>query len=159
MALTNRPLDGKDLTLANTADWRLKLGATATDDPRLSDARAPRAHTHVLTDVTGLAAALAGKAALSHTHNTVTLVEVDFGPADGATTASAHVNAPAVTAAHTLLCLPSGRDTDDHSADETLLESVRAIASPAAGSFHIMAHAPEGTWGRHSIAVQSTLSA
>lgn len=33
-----------------------------TDDPRLSDARTPTAHTHEQSDVTGLGAALAAKA-------------------------------------------------------------------------------------------------
>jgi hypothetical protein len=49
------------------------LGAGATQacggtDSRLSDARAPTAHTHPESDVTSLVSDLAGKAASSHTH-------------------------------------------------------------------------------------------
>lgn len=39
------------------------------DDTRLTDARTPVAHTHVITDTTGLQDALNGKAASSHTHS------------------------------------------------------------------------------------------
>lgn len=42
--------------------------ACAGDDARLSDARTPTAHTHPESDVTGLVADLAGKAAALHTH-------------------------------------------------------------------------------------------
>lgn len=38
------------------------------NDSRLSDARTPTAHVHVIADTTGLQAALDGKAALSHVH-------------------------------------------------------------------------------------------
>lgn len=38
------------------------------NDARLSDARTPTAHTHVIADTTGLQTALDGKAAASHVH-------------------------------------------------------------------------------------------
>lgn len=44
------------------------LNLVTTTDPRLTDARPPLAHGHVITDVTGLTAALDGKAPLVHTH-------------------------------------------------------------------------------------------
>lgn len=44
------------------------LQLVRTTDARLSDARTPLAHTHVIPDVTGLQTALDGKAASSHTH-------------------------------------------------------------------------------------------
>ena len=42
--------------------------AVRADDSRLSNARTPTAHTHVIADVTSLQTALDGKAALAHTH-------------------------------------------------------------------------------------------
>ncbi len=44
----------------------MSLGAVATSDPRLSNARTPLAHTHPTSDVTGLQSALDGKAAAAH---------------------------------------------------------------------------------------------
>ena len=55
------------------------------DDPRLSDARTPTAHTHAISDVTGLQTALDGKVANSLTvaghalTGNVTLVKADVG--------------------------------------------------------------------------------
>jgi len=43
-------------------------GIVSSADARLTDARAPTAHSHPQSDVTGLVSALAGKAASSHTH-------------------------------------------------------------------------------------------
>lgn len=69
-------LDGKAAT-AHTHDDRYYTesevdnalsGKVNTDDPRLSDARPPTAHSHEMSDVTGLATALSGKAATAHSH-------------------------------------------------------------------------------------------
>lgn len=43
-------------------------GAVQEGDSRLTDARAPTAHSHAVADVTGLQGALDGKAPTSHTH-------------------------------------------------------------------------------------------
>lgn len=47
---------------ATAAAARTAIDAVADSDARLSDARAPTAHTHAMDDVTGLAGALAAKA-------------------------------------------------------------------------------------------------
>lgn len=52
------------------APWALG-NFVLTTDPRLADARAPLAHSHVIGDVTGLQVALDAKAAVNHTHNTL----------------------------------------------------------------------------------------
>lgn len=52
--LANGSVKSGDGTVAPT----VQAGAVATDDPRLSDARTPLAHSHVIADVTGLQAAL-----------------------------------------------------------------------------------------------------
>ena len=46
--------------------------AVVTTDSRLSDARTPKTHTHVISDTTGLQTALDGKAVSSHTHGNLT---------------------------------------------------------------------------------------
>ena len=43
-------------------------GDVSNDDPRLTNARPPTAHSHAVADVTGLQSALDGKAPTSHTH-------------------------------------------------------------------------------------------
>lgn len=43
-------------------------GDVSNDDPRLTNARPPTAHSHSVADVTGLQGALDGKAPTSHTH-------------------------------------------------------------------------------------------
>lgn len=51
------------------AELALALGDyVLLTDPRLTDARTPLSHTHIIGDTTGLQAALDAKAALSHTH-------------------------------------------------------------------------------------------
>lgn len=46
---------------ADAAAARTAIGAVASTDPRLTDARTPTAHTHAVSDVTGLQAALDAK--------------------------------------------------------------------------------------------------
>lgn len=55
------PVGRSVLTSPDAATARAALGAVASTDSRLSDARAPLAHTHVIADVTGLQTALNGK--------------------------------------------------------------------------------------------------
>jgi hypothetical protein len=50
------------LTATDQASARTAIGAVATTDTRLTDARAPTAHQHPISDVTGLSSALAAKA-------------------------------------------------------------------------------------------------
>ena len=64
---------GGDLTTDRTFNINFAANGTATqavrsDDSRLTDARTPTAHTHVISDVTGLQTALDGKAPTVHTH-------------------------------------------------------------------------------------------
>ncbi|MCP4894319.1 MAG: hypothetical protein GY911_10975, partial [Actinomycetales bacterium] len=60
-------------------------------DTRLTDARTPTAHTHVIADTTGLQTALDGKAATSHTHVKADIT--DFDEADYAAASHTHVKA------------------------------------------------------------------
>lgn len=57
------------LSVPTAADGRAALAACADNDSRLSNARTPTAHGHAQSDVTNLTSDLAGKAAVSHTHN------------------------------------------------------------------------------------------
>jgi hypothetical protein len=63
-----------DLTSGTLSDARLSASVVLTTDGRLSDARTPTAHSHAVSDVTGLQTALDAKqaagsyAAASHTH-------------------------------------------------------------------------------------------
>lgn len=59
---THRFVSDADKTTWNAKQDALGFTPVNTTDPRLTDARAPTAHQHAMTDVTGLAAALAGKA-------------------------------------------------------------------------------------------------
>ena len=61
-----------------------------SDDPRLSDARPPSAHTHPVAEVDGLQAALDGKAATSHTHSTAQVTGLDSALAGKASTSHTH---------------------------------------------------------------------
>ncbi len=70
-------LDGKAAVSHTHAIGDLPVATSGTssstqlvraDDSRLSNARTPTAHSHVIADVTGLQTALDGKAAVSHTH-------------------------------------------------------------------------------------------
>lgn len=66
------------------------VNATATqvvmgDDTRLTDARTPVAHTHVIEDTTGLQTALEGKAATSHTHSAADITSGTLAVARGGT--------------------------------------------------------------------------
>jgi hypothetical protein len=66
------------------------VNATSTqvvmgDDTRLTDARTPVAHTHVIADTTGLQTALDGKAATSHTHAMSDITSGTLGVSRGGT--------------------------------------------------------------------------
>ena len=61
-----------------------------SDDPRLSDARPPSAHTHPVSNVDGLQAALDGKAATSHTHSMAQVTGLDSALAGKASTSHTH---------------------------------------------------------------------
>lgn len=66
-------LDGKESTFTKNTAFNKNFGTTAGtvtegNDARLSDSRTPLAHTHPISDITGLQTALDGKAASSHTH-------------------------------------------------------------------------------------------
>jgi hypothetical protein len=66
-------LDGKESTFTKNTAFNKNFGATAGtvtegNDARLSDSRTPTAHSHAISDITGLQTALDGKAASSHTH-------------------------------------------------------------------------------------------
>ncbi len=82
--LTNKPALGtaaaKDIpATGNAAATQLVLG----NDSRLSDARAPTAHSHAINDVTSLQTALDGKSSTSHTHANATTAAAGFmSPAD-----------------------------------------------------------------------------
>jgi hypothetical protein len=66
-------LDGKENAFTKNTAFNKNFGTTADtvtqgNDARLSDARTPTAHTHPISDITGLQTALDGKAASVHTH-------------------------------------------------------------------------------------------
>jgi len=66
-------LDGKESTFTKNTAFNKNFGATAGtvtegNDARLSDSRTPTAHSHAISDITGLQTALDGKATSSHTH-------------------------------------------------------------------------------------------
>jgi hypothetical protein len=66
-------LDGKENTFTKNTAFNKNFGTTADtvtqgNDARLSDSRTPLAHTHPISEITGLQTALDGKAASSHTH-------------------------------------------------------------------------------------------
>ena len=66
-------LDGKENAFTKNTAFNKNFGTTADtvtqgNDARLSDARIPTAHTHPISDITGLQTALDGKAASVHTH-------------------------------------------------------------------------------------------
>ena len=66
----NDPAAGEKAALAGTSGAPGAGNKYVTDaDARNSNARTPTAHTHAESEVTGLVADLAAKAALSHTHN------------------------------------------------------------------------------------------
>lgn len=64
-AKADSALQASALTPYRTASAQdtLDAGKVSTNDPRLTDARTPTAHTHAISDVTGLSAALDGKQA------------------------------------------------------------------------------------------------
>ena len=77
-AATGHTHNGADITDGTVSIERLPVAASGivsatalvrADDERLSSARAPLAHTHVIADTAGLQNALDGKAAAVHTHN------------------------------------------------------------------------------------------
>lgn len=77
--LTNKPALGtaaaKDVAaIGDATATQVVLGS----DTRLSDARTPTAHSHAISDVTGLQAALDGKSASAHTHSDVTTLAAGF---------------------------------------------------------------------------------
>lgn len=56
-------------TLCNQSDLCTTLaGKVGTSDSRLSDARTPLSHVHLIADITGLQTAIDGKSAVGHTH-------------------------------------------------------------------------------------------
>ena len=70
--------------------------AVEGNDPRLSDARTPLAHTHAVSEVTGLQGALDGKAAASHTHSIseVTGLQSELDALDAAIAAAGGAGGP-----------------------------------------------------------------
>lgn len=60
--ITNRPTTFPPVIGSGAAD------AVAGNDSRMTNARTPTAHSHAISDTTGLQTALDGKAATSHTH-------------------------------------------------------------------------------------------
>jgi hypothetical protein len=71
------------------------------NDSRLSDARTPSAHGHATSEVTGLDAALAGKAATGHTHAT-TAVPIPFSTSGELAVATGAMGVPWYGGARTL---------------------------------------------------------
>jgi oxalate decarboxylase/phosphoglucose isomerase-like protein (cupin superfamily) len=72
-AATSHVHSAADVTSGTFNIARIPTGTTSStvcigNDSRLSDARTPLAHTHVISDVTNLQTTLDGKAASSHTH-------------------------------------------------------------------------------------------
>lgn len=71
------------LTTGTLSDSLLSANVVLTTDSRLSDARTPTTHSHVISDVTGLQSALDGKqasgnyAASSHTHTSSQITDFD----------------------------------------------------------------------------------
>ena len=65
----NRPTDGQKAALAGSSGTPGSGNRYVTDtDARMTDARTPVAHTHVISHVTALQASLDGKADTGHTH-------------------------------------------------------------------------------------------
>lgn len=80
-AIAGLVVDASQLTSGTLPDARLSANVVVTSDPRLSDARTPTAHTHGISEVTGLQAALDGKQAsgsystVGHTHGLTDLAQ------------------------------------------------------------------------------------
>lgn len=70
-SITSKPTTFAPVIGSGAAD------AVAGNDARLTDARAPTAHTHTIANVTSLQATLDGKAAASHTHATSEVTGLD----------------------------------------------------------------------------------
>lgn len=67
-------LNGKEPAFSKNTAFNKNFGTTSGtvcqgDDSRLSDARTPLAHAHIINDITGLQTSLDGKALSSHTHS------------------------------------------------------------------------------------------
>lgn len=100
-----------------------------------------------------LDAAVAGAGGSGGSLNTAA-VQLDFGHAvsGSETTALTTVSAAWATTTSPALVVVAGTDSPDHTAEETLLDQVRAVVvSRTAGvGFDVQAYAPAGTWGRHN---------
>lgn len=83
---------------------------------------------------------------------------LDFGhPLGEGDTASLTVSAPWVASESRIICLPSPAASADHSTDESLVEDIHfsAVNLVPGVSFDVVAHAPNGTWGRHDCTILS----
>lgn len=84
---------------------------------------------------------------------------VDFGFADGreGDIAAATVSAAWIQADSIINCSPMAVATDDHDADDVVVEGLTAYAANivAGIGFDVIARAPQGTWGRYVINARS----
>lgn len=79
---------------------------------------------------------------------------VDFGFENGneGDVARITVEAPWVTPTSTIFCQSMAADTDDHDADDVVVENIQAWAENiSTGRFDIVALAPQNSWGRYII--------
>lgn len=141
--------------------------------------KANAAHGHTIADVAGLQTALDSKAAGAHGHTIAEVaglqtaldnkldasfaalipktgqVAVDFGSASGGESplAFVSVSAPWVTDASVILCNAAGVATPDHDPEDAALEGITAVAANLneGVGFDVIAHAPQGSWGRFKI--------
>lgn len=96
-------LDGKEPAFSKNTAFNKNYGTTAGttcqgNDSRLSDARTPTAHTHVITDVTGLQSALDGKAnSFSGYTGSITVVKTVNFTSQTVTTATINISNGIIT--------------------------------------------------------------
>lgn len=105
-------------------------------DPRLSDAREPTAHGHAVSDVSGLQAALDGKAATTHPHDYATPAQVtnEVGLHASGTEHLGQAEIDASIAAHVTAQQHGGGTAEPHVHDEYATDTDLA---GHAGSGHV----------------------
>lgn len=134
-ALAGKAASSHGHAIADSTGLQAALDAKcASSDPRLSDERAPTAHTHVTADITDLPAPGGGS---------VSVCEVDFGATAARSRRFTVVDA-AITATSKLIVAQSGIAATGKAADENEIDALVARATPNAGSMTVYVDALHG---------------